>query len=278
MIKSAYCVANMLIQAAFTIKELRELNNLQAVEFEPIDESLMPEDFKSLPRPSRRIMEVLKKGSATQMGDKKWSLDFCLSPKSFNANSESTSRLSSMSFERTRLNPDPFDPNAQAVGSGEHISVESSLAFRSIGYKSEPLPGFAELEIPFDDRSGTIPNDRLGRVFNQSDLVTPRRGMYCAGWVKRGPTGVIASTMADAFQTADSIADDWHTHAPFLNAVGSEAYGWDAIKHEAQDRGLRRVSWQDWKRIDAEERRKGKEKGKEREKFTNIEDMLAVLD
>ena len=33
-------------------------------------------------------------------------------------------------------------------------------------------------------------------------------GLYCSGWVKRGPIGVIVTTMNDAFLTAESIIDD----------------------------------------------------------------------
>ncbi|KUJ06253.1 nucleotide-binding domain-containing protein [Mollisia scopiformis] len=266
------------MQAAFTIKEIRELMNLPSVEFEPVNGSLIPEDLKGLPRPSRRIMEVIKKGSKATEPTKKWSLDFCLSPKAFDASPTIHSQLGSVSFEKTTLNPDPFDPNARAIGTSQMVDISSSLAFRSIGYKSEPLAEFSELNIPFNDKSGTIPNDHLGRVVNEDGLVTPLKGMYCAGWVKRGPTGVIASTMADAFQTADSVAEDWHSHAAFLNSVDNEALGWDGVKQEAEKKGLRRVSWQDWKRIDAEERRRGSAQGKEREKFTKVEDMLAVLD
>lgn len=102
--------------------------------------------------------------------------------------------------------------------------------------------------------------------------------MYCAGWVKRGPTGVIASTMADAFQTAESIAEDWYGKSQFLNHGKSSGLGWEGLKEDAESRGCRRVSWSDWKTIDAAEKSAGQEKGKEREKFTKIEDMLAVLD
>ncbi|CZR62235.1 related to NADPH:adrenodoxin oxidoreductase, mitochondrial precursor [Phialocephala subalpina] len=266
------------LQAAFTIKEIRELMKLPSVGFEPVDESLIPQDLKSLPRPPRRIMEVLKKGSSTQNPSKKWSLDFRLSPKAFNASTPSSSQLGSMTFEKTELDPHSFDPTARAVRIGELVDVPASLAFRSIGYKSEALAGFSELNIPFDDMSGVIPNDHLGRVVNEDGLVTPLKGMYCAGWVKRGPTGVIASTMADAFQTADSIAEDWYSHASFLNPKDSKALGWEGVKEEAEKRGLRRVRWEDWKKIDAVEKQRGSEKGKEREKFNKVDDMLAVLE
>ncbi|PVH82715.1 mitochondrial putative NADPH:adrenodoxin oxidoreductase [Cadophora sp. DSE1049] len=150
--------------------------------------------------------------------------------------------------------------------------------------ESEALSEFSELGIPFNDRSGIIPNDHLGRIVNDAaDWTDEKRarhlpGMYCAGWVKRGPTGVIASTMDDAFSTADSIAMDWYGKVPFLNAEGGDSLGWDGVKDEAEKQGCRRVSWEDWKKIDRVERSEGQKSGKAREKFTKVEDMLAVLD
>lgn len=275
------------MQAAFTIKEVRELMKLSSVGFHPVDLTLIPEDISTLPRAPRRIMEILKKGSleSLQSTSKSWSLDFCLSPKSFNVSTASSSQLGSISFEKTSLLPNPFDNTAKAEGTSQIIDVPSSIAFRSIGYKSEALPGFEELGVPFNNHRGVIPNDQLGRVLNNNDsslspeAVKHLPGMYCAGWVKRGPTGVIASTMQDAFSTADAITDDWYSHAPFLNGGnGGSGLGWDGVKDEAAERGCRRVSWSDWQRIDAAEKKRGQGKGKEREKFTNIEDMLAVLD
>jgi len=233
------------------------------------------------------MMEILKKGSTLDIAsaEKSWALDFCLSPTSFNPYLADPSYIGGVSFERTTLSPDPFNPTARAIGTGEVISTAASCAFRSIGYKSEALPGFAELGIPFNDSQGFIPNDQFGRVVNDKvaweDSRTAKNlpGMYCAGWVKRGPTGVIASTMQDAFSTADVVAEDWYSHAPFLNTEHEgSGLGWDGLKDEAEKRGCRRVSWQDWQKIDAAEKERGKKKGKEREKFTKIEDMLAVLD
>ena len=275
------------MQAAFTVKEIRELVKLPSVAFHPIDESLIPVDISKLPRPPRRIMEVLKKGSSTSVSSapKSWSLDFCLSPTSFNPMLLSLHHIGSVTFESTSLQPNPFDPSAKAKGGGESVEFPASLVFRSIGYKSEALPGFPELGLPFNDRLGIIPNDQLGRViddkegWSNSEAIEHIPGMYCAGWVKRGPTGVIASTMQDAFATADAITEDWYGHVPFLNLEGDgTGLGWEGVKGEAEQRGCRRVSWQDWKKIDAVEKGRGQSKGKEREKFTRIEDMLSVLD
>jgi adrenodoxin-NADP+ reductase len=247
---------------------------------------LIPKDLKSLDRPPRRIMEVLLKGGNSSVSEapRSWSLDFCMSPTSFNPDQTNEDKLGSVAFEKTSLEPSPFDRNAKAIGTRETIHLPASLAMRSIGYKSEALPGFDSLKIPFDNTKGVIPNDFLGRVVDnpkdwlQSAKATPMPGMYCAGWVKRGPTGVIASTMDDAFSTASSIVMDWEENKPFLNPDGSTGLGWEGVKAGAAERNLRRISWEDWKRIDAVEKENGRKVGKEREKFTSISKMLAVLD
>ena len=159
----------------------------------------------------------------------------------------------------------------------EHVCLPASLAFRSIGYKSEAIAGMAELGILFDEARGIILNDNDGRLIAPSPETAntiPIPGMYCSGWVKRGPAGVIANTMEDAFATAAAIAKDWERKAPFL--VGGR--GWDVLKNDAQTSGLRTVSWSDWEKIDAAEKKRGKDLGKEREKFVSIAAMLAVLD
>lgn len=244
--------------------------------FHPVDPALIPIDIPSLPRVSRRVMELLAKAGAqpdpTSAAKKSVSLDFCLSPSKFTPRANSDTQLGGISFERTTLNPNAFDPAASVLPTGEFIDLPADIAFRSIGYKSEALDGFADLGLPFDNRKGIIPNDGSGgRVSNSP-------GMYCAGWVKRGPTGVIASTMGDAFETANAIVEDWNSSVAFLNDGSEVSGGWDAIKAVAENRGCRRVSWDDWRKIDAVELANGKKKGKVREKFTRIEEMLAVLD
>lgn len=270
------------MQAAFTIKEIRELMNLEGVAFQPLPANQLPPPEAKLLRAPKRIVHVLTKGSALSVEEapKSWSLDFNLSPTAFNSNEEQA--LKSISFERTRLSPDPFDPQAKANGRGEFVELSSQLAFRSIGYKSEPLPGLHDLGVPFDEARGIIPNDAGGRVLGEIvDGDIGRKhvpGMYAAGWVKRGPTGVIASTMADAFVTAETIAKDWAEGLKFNAGVGEKKDGWDGVKQEAGKRGVRRVSWEDWEAIDAAEKKRGEQGGKKREKLGSVEEMLRVLD
>ena len=259
---------------------------LKNTAFHPANRSLIPEDIEALPRPSKRIMEVLLKGSPSAIDDspKSWSLDSCLSPKHFLGNKSSPSDVASTEFDVTELEF-PFDPQSKVTKTGKTKMLPSSVVFRSVGYKSVALPGFEDAGIQFDESRGIMDNDGLGRVTrlvsdSSAEGVAEQQvpGIYCAGWVKRGPTGVIASTMADAFSTADAIVDDWHSGRPFLNSERSGRLGgWEGVKAGPTSESDRAVTWDQWRRIDLAERKRGQGMGKEREKFTSTSDMLAVL-
>lgn len=260
--------------------------NLPHVAFLPFDRSLIPDNLKSLPRASRRLMEVLVKGSPEQAetAPKSWSLDSCLSPKHFLGNENSPSNVASTEFDITELSS-PFDPKSSVKATGETLFLPSDVVFRSVGYKSVSLPGFSELGIQFDERRGVISNDGLGRVTrllsdSHAHGIENKRlpGVYCAGWVKNGPTGVIASTMQDAFITGDAIATDWLSGAPFTNSeAGTATQGWEGVKQDLGSSSSRVVTWDDWRKIDRAEKERGQRQGKEREKFTNAAEMLDVL-
>jgi adrenodoxin-NADP+ reductase len=262
--------------------------HIPSVAFEPIDRTLYPPDVKKLPRIQKRIGDVLLKGtpSIPSNSPRSWALDFLKAPKSMNAESN---HLSSITFTKQQFAPgsDAFDHSARVVPTDEETTLEASLAFRSVGYKSTALPGLSDLGVPFDSKFGIIPNDAYGRIITPSagpgNLTAGHvHGLYCAGWVKRGPTGVIASTMNDAFSSADIIAQDWQAGVPFLNDLQgvseSTGLGWDGVKEEVVSKGVRPLSWADWRKIDEAEKARGKEKGKEREKFPSVEEMLKVLD
>ncbi|RDA89762.1 hypothetical protein CP533_3908 [Ophiocordyceps camponoti-saundersi (nom. inval.)] len=275
------------MQAAFTIKELRELMKLPGVAFNPTERCLIPDDLGSLPRPSRRLMNVLLKGSSASqsVAPRSWSLDSCLSPKRFLGDNDTHERVVSTEFDVTKL-LSPFDPQSPICATGDTHVLPSELVIRSVGYKSTALAGFPDAGILFDEKRGVVMNDGLGRAtrFVPSDdggdaLETQQvAGFYCAGWLKRGPSGVIATTMQDAFVTADAIIDDWFAGARFLRAEhGKIAEGWEAVRREAGPDASLAVTWDQWLKIDSAERSRGKSCGKPREKFTSVEEMLSAI-
>ncbi|KAF2122345.1 hypothetical protein BDV96DRAFT_482643 [Lophiotrema nucula] len=278
------------LQASFTVKELRELMKIDDVAFAPIDRAFYPSELRKLPRVQKRIGEVLLRGTpiSDEAQKRQWALDFLMAPVSIESSNDSD-HLRSITFKKQAFTPDadPLSPSASVIQTEDKTILPAALAFRSIGYKASDIPGLADLGVPFDHKRGILPNDPSGR------LMIPHKGpgtltagyvpgLYCAGWVKRGPTGVIASTMEDAFTSADVIVKDWQSGMPFLNTEQGESAstgkGWDGVKDIVTSKGVRPVSWKDWQRIDTAERERGKRIGKEREKFGTIGEMLKVLD
>jgi ferredoxin--NADP+ reductase len=98
-------------------------------------------------------------------------------------------------LERTRLTE-----SGEFEGTGEFETIDVQMVLRSVGYQSVPLPG-----VPFDPKSHTVPN-AAGRVLSETGQPLP--GEYVAGWLKRGPTGVIGTNKADAAETVQALLAD----------------------------------------------------------------------
>ena len=106
-----------------------------------------------------------------------------------------TERVSGITLERTAIAAD-----GAFGGTGEFETVSAQMVLRSVGYQSVPLPG-----VPFDPRASVVPN-ALGRVLGEDG--SPLPGEYVAGWLKRGPTGVIGTNKSDAAETVRCLLED----------------------------------------------------------------------
>ena len=106
-----------------------------------------------------------------------------------------TERVSGITLERTAIAADGV-----FGGTGEFETLSAQMVLRSVGYQSVPLPG-----VPFDPRASVVPN-ALGRVLGEDG--SPLPGEYVAGWLKRGPTGVIGTNKSDAAETVRCLLED----------------------------------------------------------------------
>ena len=147
--------------------------------------------------------------------------------------------------------------------SGEIEEIETSLVLKAIGYRGTPLPG-----VPFDADRGIIPNEQ-GRVIGSDGQVLT--GVYTAGWIKRGPRGVIGTNRACAQETVACLWEDYDDGR--LRRELSPSKGIDAI---LAANGAEPVDWRGWLAIDAAERAEGAQQGRPRVKFVNVADMLAI--
>jgi ferredoxin--NADP+ reductase len=163
-------------------------------------------------------------------------------------------------LETNSLSGEPFKQKAR--GTGEKETLDASILFRSVGYRGLPLPG-----VPFHEAWGIFPNEE-GRIVD-GDKAVP--GFYTVGWIKRGPSGVIGTNKPDSQATVKSLLADVDS-LPTCDQPDTEA-----VKAYLQQKGIRIVSFDDWKRIDQAEIERGQAKGKTREKFTSADEMLACL-
>ncbi|MFI5689380.1 FAD-dependent oxidoreductase [Streptomyces sp. NPDC051636] len=244
-------------QARFTTKELRELGGLPGTEVavDPAELALDPAyvDPSGLPAAQRRNVEVLRGWAARPPGDaaRRIRLRFCLRPVELLAEG---GRVGAVRFERTAP-----DGQGGVTGTGLFEDVEAQLVLRSVGYRGVPLEG-----LPFDASSGTVPNIE-GRVLRGS-AVSP--GEYVAGWIKRGPTGVIGSNRPCAKETVTSLLAD----APVLvhKAVPDDPV---AVLRTA---GTEPVPWAGWQAIERAEAELGASLGRSVVKLADWESLLAA--
>lgn len=249
-------------EAKWTTKELRELGELADADvvLDPAELELLPQSLAAIEADpaAMKNLEVLRDFAQRPLSGKprRIHLRFLVSPVALE--SDDGVRVSHVVLERNRLEPQA-DGSLRAVGSGEFERLPAQLVLRSVGYLGRPLEG-----LPFDERRGVVPN-RAGRVLSETGgEALP--GMYVAGWIKRGPTGVIGTNKADAAETVATLLGD---ELPSPRADGPADLG--ALLAE---RGVRVVDADCWRRIDALETQAGAAVGRPRVKLVTVEAML----
>ncbi|XP_063513031.1 NADPH:adrenodoxin oxidoreductase, mitochondrial isoform X2 [Pongo pygmaeus] len=258
------------LQVAFTIKELREMIQLPGARpiLDPADFLGLQDKIKEVPRPRKRLTELLFRTATEKPGPEEavrqasasraWGLRFFRSPQQVLPSPDGR-RAAGVRLAVTRL--EGVDEATRAVPTGDIEDLPCGLVLSSIGYKSRPV----DPSVPFDSKLGVIPNVE-GRVMDVP-------GLYCSGWVKRGPTGVIATTMTDSFLTGQMLLQD--LKAGLLPSGPRPGYA--AIQALLSSRGVQPVSFSDWEKLDAEEVARGQGTGKPREKLVDPQEMLRLL-
>lgn len=145
---------------------------------------------------------------------------------------------------------------------GTKETLETSLVIRAVGFRGRAAPG-----LPFDNSAGVIPNDR-GRVLN-AETGQPLPGLYCSGWIKRGPTGVIGTNRADSAETVASLLRDAVDHGLPIPPDGPEELI-ELLRRRQPDL----VDASGWSRIDEAEKRAGSAAGRSRVNLVSAEGLL----
>jgi ferredoxin--NADP+ reductase len=258
-------------QAAFTNPELKELGEL-----EDADVVVRPEEVeldalsregldKTGDRAGFKKVEILQEYSRRAPGGKprRLTLRFLVSPVALTANG--TGGVGALKLVRNRLVASATGTiQAQATEQTEELPV--GLVFRSVGYRGVPLPG-----VPFDDKWGVVLNEK-GRVLDPESK-HPLAGEYTAGWIKRGPTGVIGTNKPDALETVTAMLEDAAAGRTLAPAEPDRA----AAERVLRQRQPRVIGYSEWLRLNALEIERGRARGRPRLKFTRVDEMLAAL-
>jgi ferredoxin--NADP+ reductase len=253
-------------QAAFTNPELRELGELADADVlvDPddvvIDEHSALAIAKEGELTERRNVEILTGYSQREPTGKRKRvhLRFLVSPVAVHGNG----RVEAVEIVRNKLSRDA-DGTMRARSTEQHETIEAGIVFRSIGYRGVPLPG-----LPFDETRGTIPNE-AGRVLDPNDQRSIP-GAYVAGWIKRGPTGVIGTNKRDAQETVELLIEDLH-EGRLLEPADPSPDGIEALLRERRP-GF--VTYQGWEAIDAVEKAAGEPQGRPRVKLCTFDELL----
>ncbi|MGW3349038.1 FAD-dependent oxidoreductase [Nonomuraea rubra] len=229
--------------AKFTLKELRELGELANADVcvRPDEAVVLGGDF---PRQVQGNIKVLQGWADREPVGRPRRLDvrFWLRPVEILG----TERVEGLKLERTRLSEE-----GRVVGTGEFETLPVGMVLRSVGYQSVPLPG-----VPFSDRTMTVPNE-AGRVRDRE---------YVAGWLKRGPTGVIGTNKSDAAETVRTLLADLD---------GGARVGSGGIDTLLAGRGVRPITYEEWLAIEAAEAELARSLNRgERVKLVGLEAML----
>jgi ferredoxin/flavodoxin---NADP+ reductase len=234
-------------QAAFTTPELQELGELAGADV--IVDAAELDGAEPTDTNAERNLDVLREFAAREPTGKpkRLVLRFFQSPVALNGNG----RVESVDLVRNTL-----DADLRAVPTDEHETLPAGIVFRSVGYRGVELPG-----VPFDERSGTVPNDR-GRV---------EPGVYVTGWIKRGPSGVIGTNKKDATETVEVLLEDLRD-GPRKDRPAGE------IETLLAERGIRFVLYPGWTSIDEIERTAGEKLGRPRVKLVTWDDLLEAAE
>jgi len=292
-------------EAQFTTKELREMMRLEDAAMVPISESVLDDAEKGdvyngqpMTRQETKILKLLREGSHNPItsAQKTFSIEFWSNPAGYTTLPQGAR----LALEDTRLDPE----TGRAISSERARNVRTDLLVTSLGYQSDPRvfatvadkrdlgfsvihghgAGVGDSRDTDDDKmqwfdldSGRLRNDH-GRVVTSRGRVV--RNVYAVGWAARGARGVLAGTVLDANDVAGAVVDDWRINA--VREGGSEGEvdvlprasdvvgGLEGVP-EVVERGLYEgnvLEYDAWRRVDEEERRRGRLGGKERERMS----------
>ncbi|KAM9969275.1 hypothetical protein ACTFIR_001103 [Dictyostelium discoideum] len=278
------------LEVSFTNKEIREILTLQNVNTFINDISTLDvseEDVSKLERAKKRTFELFKQHlkpfdqEIANNGNMNLIFHFLRSPVELldkdggNGSSDDGMVLSKIKLEKNKLIIDEKTQQKKAIGLGEFEIIECSSLFRSIGYTgTKQFPS-----VPFDFNSVSIPN-KYGKVLEEPNSDKFINGLYVSGWLKGGPSGSIPNISANSEETASIIHQDYESNQ-FINSSSNNNNNNNDGGHNSITSLLQPnhkiINFNDYKKIESEEVKRGKEKGKLLEKIIVFDELKNII-
>jgi ferredoxin--NADP+ reductase len=257
-------------QAAFTTPEVKEMGELPGTDLivlpeeallDPLSEKALTESEE---RTLARKVELIQKFAASAPGGRprRLHLRFLVSPVELTPAADGG--VGGMRLVHNELQADAKG-NLRPRPTERTEDLEVGLVFRSVGYRGVALPG-----VPFRDDRGVIPNE-CGRVVDDSGAPVP--GLYVAGWIKRGPSGIIGTNKACSVETVSLLLEDLASDG-LLTPEHPSAEAADKLVRSRQPVVF---DFDDWRRLDELETERGVPGGRPRVKFTTVREMAEAL-
>lgn len=259
------------VQAAFTTPEVKEVGEMQDTDTFTLPEEVQLDELskaalESDPDPSlQKKVQVLQEYAQHQSTGKsrKLFIRFLVSPVELYG--DANGRVAKMKLVRNILvKSDTGTLNAKATDKFEELEV--GLVFRSVGYRGVALP-----DVPFNDKWNVILNEH-GRVIDPATK-QPRIGEYTAGWIKRGPSGVIGTNKPDSVETVNMMLEDLQKG----NVLAPAHPGVDDAAQLVASRQPKFITFADWLKLDQIELANGAKQGRPRVKITSVAEMLKAV-
>ena len=257
-------------QAAFTNSEVEELEDMEGADAVTLPEEMALDEVsrEELAAHPDRLVESkvaqLNKYAATRASAKarRLVIRFLLSPTEIRGEN---GRVTGIRLVRNALTRGK-DGSVKATATDRFEDVPTGLVFRSVGYRGVALPG-----VPFRDDWGTIPHEQ-GRV---TDLATkqPVPGLYAAGWIKRGPSGVIGTNRGCAVETVRAMLEDLRAGS----IPSPQDPSRDALPALLERKGVRWISFDQWSKVESMEVARGEPSGRPRVKFVSEDEILRAI-
>ncbi|MEE2030987.1 4Fe-4S binding protein [Rhodococcus chondri] len=254
-------------QAAYTNPELLALSQLEGidvivdpaeVELDPVSQAVL-DDPEVAPWTTLKVRQVEGFAAATpNPANKRIVLRYLASPVEIGGDG----KVDSITLERNELVE--VDGRLEARPTGQTETLETGLVLRSIGYRGTPVP-----DLPFDERRGVIPNN-AGRVVDP-ETGDPIPGVYTAGWIKRGPSGVIGTNKQCSGETVEQLVEDF-----VAGRLPEPVADREKLSALVAERRPDYVDYRGWQQIDKQEKARGAAAGRSRAKFVSIDELLAA--